>query len=558
MPRVSAAHEQEVRDRILRRRRSGLRREGLPRRDHRRRRPRERAVGRRHLHLLLGQGRAHPPDLRPDRGARARRAGGRLAPATTTAERLAIAIRLYVETIDEYDGAPGQVTLVQAWAEADREPGVREMLAAPPRAAGRCRPDAAAPGRSSRGELPAWLDVDAVTRGLLALLDGLMLQRIEAGDALSAGRSRSGGPTPMLAALLARERRPGVHEPVPEAVATRVASAPWRTSRRSSARSIPRPSGSRCPHEHTQIALWHIASRWDYWQLTRDEPVILEELARFRGRRRQRAGRPDAAGRGARPGLAARLATASGLHVVMGCGWYRDGLLPAGGAASTGGPSTTSPTSSSAEIDRRGGRRPASGPGSSARSAPTSRGSRRPRSASIGRRPGRPAGPGWPSRPTRCCRRSGSPSCGSSRRRALDPARVVIGHADSYPVLDHYLAIIERGANLEFDFLGMNFLALRAASARPRIDRAALRAARTRPRRPDPAQPGRLPRLAAQALRGQRLRLPRGDVPAAPARRRRHRRRDRDDDGGEPAPPADDRRLTRRRASRPRSARHCP
>ena len=28
-----------------------------------------------------------------------------------------------------------------------------------------------------------------------------------------------------------------------------------------------------------------------------------------------------------------------------------------------------------------------------------------------------------------------------------DPARVVIGHADSYPVLDHYLAIIERGAN---------------------------------------------------------------------------------------------------------------
>ncbi len=37
----------------------------------------------------------------------------------------------------------------------------------------------------------------------------------------------------------------------------------------------------------------------------------------------------------------------------------------------------------------------------------------------------------------------------------VDPARVVIGHADSYPVLDHYLAIVERGANLEFDFLGM-------------------------------------------------------------------------------------------------------
>jgi phosphotriesterase-related protein len=39
----------------------------------------------------------------------------------------------------------------------------------------------------------------------------------------------------------------------------------------------------------------------------------------------------------------------------------------------------------------------------------------------------------------------------------LDPARVVIGHADSWPDLDHYLAILDRGANLEFDFLGHRF-----------------------------------------------------------------------------------------------------
>ncbi|MGZ8527944.1 MAG: phosphotriesterase family protein, partial [Candidatus Limnocylindrales bacterium] len=39
----------------------------------------------------------------------------------------------------------------------------------------------------------------------------------------------------------------------------------------------------------------------------------------------------------------------------------------------------------------------------------------------------------------------------------VDPARVVIGHADSYPVLDHYLEIVRRGASLEFDFLGMSF-----------------------------------------------------------------------------------------------------
>ena len=34
-----------------------------------------------------------------------------------------------------------------------------------------------------RGELPAWLDVDGFARGFLALLDGLLLQRIEAGEA---------------------------------------------------------------------------------------------------------------------------------------------------------------------------------------------------------------------------------------------------------------------------------------------------------------------------------------------------------------------------------------
>ena len=105
----------------------------------------------------------------------------RLAPLATTAERLTIAIGLYVETIDQYVDAPGQISLVQAWAEADREPDVRDMLARR-----RERLVGAAQmllhGGVASGELPAWLDVDAVSRGFLALLDGLMLQRIEAGD----------------------------------------------------------------------------------------------------------------------------------------------------------------------------------------------------------------------------------------------------------------------------------------------------------------------------------------------------------------------------------------
>ena len=34
--------------------------------------------------------------------------------------------------------------------------------------------------------------------------------------------------------------------------------------------------GFTLPHEHTQISLWHIPARWDYWQLTRDEADELE------------------------------------------------------------------------------------------------------------------------------------------------------------------------------------------------------------------------------------------------------------------------------------------
>jgi AcrR family transcriptional regulator len=136
----------------------------------------------------------------------------RLTGASTTAERMTIAIDLYIETIDEYADAPGQISLVQAWAEADREPGVREMLAAR-------RERLVGAGQMllyqgiASGELPAWLDVDAVTRGFLALLDGLMLQRIEAGPAYRpADLQRRAGA--MLSLVLAAAGAPPSTTPV--------------------------------------------------------------------------------------------------------------------------------------------------------------------------------------------------------------------------------------------------------------------------------------------------------------------------------------------------------
>ena len=182
MPRVSAAHEQEVRDRIVTAavrvfsdkgfhsstiadvcRESGL------------------SVGAIYTYFSSKEELFRQScDLIAARGLE--ELAERLAGVSTTAERMTIAIDLYIETIDEYADAPGQISLVQAWAEADREPGVREMLAAR-------RERLVGAGQMllyqgiASGELPAWLDVDAVARGFLALLDGLLLQRIEAGPA---------------------------------------------------------------------------------------------------------------------------------------------------------------------------------------------------------------------------------------------------------------------------------------------------------------------------------------------------------------------------------------
>ena len=226
MPRVTAAHEQEVRDRIIAAavrvfsekgyhsstiadvcRESGL------------------SVGAIYTYFASKEALfLQSCDLISARGLD--ELAQRLATATTTATRLSIAIGLFVETIDEYEGAPGQISLVQAWAEADREPGVREMLAARRERLVGAGQVLLYQGIAS-GELPAGVDVDAVTPGLLALLDGLLLQRIEAGDAYRPGdlRRRAGAIVDLLIPAASAHGRPVNPSPATEPEATGPAGA---------------------------------------------------------------------------------------------------------------------------------------------------------------------------------------------------------------------------------------------------------------------------------------------------------------------------------------------
>lgn len=217
----------------------------------------------------------------------------------------------------------------------------------------------------------------------------------------------------------------------------------------------PSALGFTLPHEHTQIALWHVPGRWDYWQLSRDEPLILEELATFRAAGGTALADLTLPGIGRDPDWLVRIARASGLHIVMGGGWYRGPYYPV-----------------EALIDRRSVdaladelvREATDGVGESGvRTGILGEiGTDKPWVSALEERVHRAV--------ARAARRSGlaitthavmSPvgldQLAIFEAEGADPTRVVIGHADSYPNLDHYLAIIERGASIEFDFLGMSF-----------------------------------------------------------------------------------------------------
>ena len=82
----------------------------------------------------------------------------------------------------------------------------------------------------------------------------------------------------------------------------------------------PATLGFTLPHEHTAITLWQVPNRWDYWELTRDAPIITEELVRFRDAGGSTLVDLTLSGVGRDPSWLVQLARDTGLTLVMGCG----------------------------------------------------------------------------------------------------------------------------------------------------------------------------------------------------------------------------------------------
>ncbi len=221
------------------------------------------------------------------------------------------------------------------------------------------------------------------------------------------------------------------------------------------ARIDPADLGFTLPHEHTRCVLWHVPSRWDYWELTGEDDLILPELARFRELGGTCLADVTLQSIGRDPVRLRRLAEASGLHLVMGCGWYREAYYPP-----------------EARIDRR----------SVGELADEIVGEFEEGVDGTGIRPGiigeigtdKPWLSAQEERVFRAVARASRATGMAVMTHAVmspvglaqldvledagaDPTRVVIGHADSYPELDHWLRIVGRGASVECDFLGMSF-----------------------------------------------------------------------------------------------------
>jgi AcrR family transcriptional regulator len=142
----------------------------------------------------------------------------RLAGVSDYRERIATAIGYWFDNlaVEQSDRGSGFL-LLQAWAEVETDPAIREMLLRRRRETVTAIVLVLQEG-VMRGELPVWLDVASVSHALAALLDGMLIEAAEAG----AGYRRSDAERRILALLetVLAARDAAAPEPIRPAAAT--------------------------------------------------------------------------------------------------------------------------------------------------------------------------------------------------------------------------------------------------------------------------------------------------------------------------------------------------
>lgn len=81
-------------------------------------------------------------------------------------------------------------------------------------------------------------------------------------------------------------------------------------------------------HEHTLVDAWEWGGRLGYDSTVDDEELLVEELAFYRDAGGSALVDVTPIGLRRDPSGMRRLAQATGLHIIMGCGWYRERVYP--------------------------------------------------------------------------------------------------------------------------------------------------------------------------------------------------------------------------------------
>lgn len=109
--------------------------------------------------------------------------GSRLVRGQSVGEKLAIAVGFFLDSMVASPDEPELASmLVMQWSRAEAEPFIRASLT-------RRRDQITAAGElliregMERGELPSWIDAPALAAAYVTFLDGLLLWRLEQGDA---------------------------------------------------------------------------------------------------------------------------------------------------------------------------------------------------------------------------------------------------------------------------------------------------------------------------------------------------------------------------------------
>ena len=90
----------------------------------------------------------------------------------------------------------------------------------------------------------------------------------------------------------------------------------------------PESLGTTLMHEHTLCDLWEWGGGYEYNGILDDEQLQAEELARYREAGGSALVDVTTIGAGRNPAGMRRLAEATGLHLIMGSGWYRERVYP--------------------------------------------------------------------------------------------------------------------------------------------------------------------------------------------------------------------------------------